>query len=94
MFHFADSYEPGTFQAVQLEDGSTAYIHHPVIVAPGSTVLEVQTESGLEELAKEEEEYSFDVDTINALQQYGRKVRPQHLLAWVCALPSAVLVCI
>ncbi|NXY22694.1 ZNF76 protein, partial [Atrichornis clamosus] len=68
-----DSYEPGTFQAVQLEDGSTAYIHHPVIVAPGSTILEVQTETGLEELAGEEEDEAFDVDTINALQQYGSK---------------------
>lgn len=79
MFPLAESYEPGTFQAVQLEDGSTAYIHHPVIVAPGSTTLEVQTETGLEEVAGEEEEDGFDVDTINALQQYGRKVRAQHL---------------
>uniref|UniRef100_A0A8C5T1I8 Transcription factor IIIA n=1 Tax=Malurus cyaneus samueli TaxID=2593467 RepID=A0A8C5T1I8_9PASS len=68
-----DNYEPGTFEAVQLEDGSTAYIHRPVIVAPGSTILEVQTEAGLEELAGEEEDDGFDVDTINALQQYGRK---------------------
>ncbi|NXS78027.1 ZNF76 protein, partial [Erpornis zantholeuca] len=68
-----DSYEPGTFQAVQLEDGSTAYIHHPVIVAPGSTILEVQTEAGLEDMAGEEEDDGFDVDTISALQQYGRK---------------------
>lgn len=81
MFPLADSYEPGTFQAIQLEDGSTAYIHRPVIVAPGSTILEVQTETGLEELAGEEEDDGFDVDTINALQQYGRKVRAQHLLA-------------
>ncbi|KAM7032458.1 zinc finger protein 76 isoform 2-T3 [Acridotheres tristis] len=68
-----ESYEPGTFQAVQLEDGSTAYIHRPVILAPGSTILEVQTETGLEDLAGEEEDDGFDVDTINALQQYGRK---------------------
>ncbi|XP_077645206.1 zinc finger protein 76 isoform X1 [Lonchura striata] len=68
-----ESYEPGTFQAVQLEDGSTAYIHRPVIVAPGSTILEVQTEPGLQELAGEEEEDGFDVDTMNALQQYGGK---------------------
>ncbi|NWR46520.1 ZNF76 protein, partial [Regulus satrapa] len=68
-----ESYEPGTFQAVQLEDGSTAYIHRPVIVAPGSTILQVQTETGLEELAGEEEDDGFDVDTINALQKYGRK---------------------
>lgn len=50
-------------------------------MAPGSTTLEVQTETGLEELAGEEEEDGFDVDTMNALQQYGRKVRAQHLLA-------------
>ncbi|NWY68777.1 ZNF76 protein, partial [Erithacus rubecula] len=68
-----ESYEPGTFQAVQLEDGSTAYIHRPVILAPGSTILEVQTESGLEDLAGEEEDDGFDVDTTNALQKYGRK---------------------
>ncbi|XP_066060278.1 zinc finger protein 76 isoform X2 [Chamaea fasciata] len=68
-----ESYEPGTFQAVLLEDGSTAYIHRPVIVAPGSTTLQVQTETGLEELAGEEEDDGFDVDTINAVQQYGRK---------------------
>ncbi|NXX28181.1 ZNF76 protein, partial [Nicator chloris] len=68
-----ESCEPGTFQAVQLEDGSTAYIHRPVIVAPGSTTLEVQTETGLKELAGEEEDDGFDVDTINALQQYGKK---------------------
>uniref|UniRef100_A0A8C3F0N5 Transcription factor IIIA n=1 Tax=Corvus moneduloides TaxID=1196302 RepID=A0A8C3F0N5_CORMO len=73
-----DSYEPGTFQAVQLEDGSTAYIHRPVIMAPGSTILEVQTEVG-EELAGEEEDDGFDVDTINALQQYGRKRKGQQV---------------
>ncbi|CAN8199903.1 unnamed protein product [Coccothraustes coccothraustes] len=69
-----ESYEPGTFQAVQLEDGSTAYIQRPVIVAPGSTILQVQTETGLQELAgKEEEDDGLEVDTINASQQCGRK---------------------
>lgn len=81
MFPLAEGYEPGTFQAVQLEDGSTAYIHRPVILAPGSTTLQVQTETGLKELAGKEEDDGFDVDTINALQQYGKKVRAQHLLA-------------
>ncbi|XP_041282970.1 zinc finger protein 76 isoform X2 [Onychostruthus taczanowskii] len=70
-----ESYEPSTFQAVQLEDGSTAYIHRPVILAPGSTILQVQTETGLQELAGEEEDDGPDVDTINALQQYGRKAQ-------------------
>uniref|UniRef100_A0A8C0A143 Zinc finger protein 76 n=1 Tax=Anas zonorhyncha TaxID=75864 RepID=A0A8C0A143_9AVES len=70
-----ENYDSSTFEAVQLEDGSTAYIHRPVIVPPGSTVLEVQAEAGLEELAGEEEDNAFDVETINALKQYASKVR-------------------
>ncbi|NXE81127.1 ZNF76 protein, partial [Cochlearius cochlearius] len=68
-----ESYDPSTFEAVQLEDGSTAYIHRPVIVPPGSTILEVQAETGLEELAGEGEDDAFDVETINALKQYASK---------------------
>ncbi|XP_010019278.1 PREDICTED: zinc finger protein 76 isoform X2 [Nestor notabilis] len=68
-----ECYDPNTFEAVQLEDGSTAYIHRPVIVPPGSTILEVQAETGLEELAGEEEDGAFDVETINALKQYTSK---------------------
>ncbi|NXQ98888.1 ZNF76 protein, partial [Sagittarius serpentarius] len=68
-----ESYDPSTFEAVQLEDGSTAYIHRPVIVPPGSTILEVQAETGLEELAGEEGGDAFDVETINALKQYAGK---------------------
>ncbi|NXE08308.1 ZNF76 protein, partial [Lophotis ruficrista] len=68
-----ESYDPSTFEAIQLEDGSTAYIHRPVIVPPGSTILEVQAEAGLEELAAEEEDAAFDVETINTLAQYASK---------------------
>ncbi|XP_025912483.1 zinc finger protein 76 isoform X1 [Apteryx rowi] len=68
-----ESYNSSTFEAVQLEDGSTAYIHRPVIVPPGSTILAVQAESGLEELAGEEEDDAFDAETINALKQYASK---------------------
>ncbi|NWX50005.1 ZNF76 protein, partial [Steatornis caripensis] len=68
-----ESYDPSTFEAVQLEDGSTVYIHRPVIVPPGSTILEVQAETGLEELAGEEEDDAFDVESINALKQYVSK---------------------
>ncbi|NXI99117.1 ZNF76 protein, partial [Psophia crepitans] len=68
-----ESYEPSTFEAIQLADGSTAYIRRPVIVPPGSTILEVQAETGLEELAGEEEEDTFDVETMNALKQYTSK---------------------
>ncbi|XP_035749684.1 zinc finger protein 76 isoform X1 [Egretta garzetta] len=78
--HNADKeiYDPSTFEAVQLEDGSTAYIHRPVIVPPGSTILEVQAETGLEELAGEEEDDAFDVETINALKQYASKVSDEE----------------
>ncbi|KFV47834.1 Zinc finger protein 76, partial [Tyto alba] len=72
-----EGYDPSTFEAVQLEDGSTAYIHHPVIMPPGSTILEVQAGTGLEELAGEEEDDAFDVETINTLKQYASKVRMQ-----------------
>ncbi|NXL91363.1 ZNF76 protein, partial [Alectura lathami] len=68
-----ESYNSVTFEAIQLEDGSTAYIHRPDIVPPGSTTPEVQTETGLEELVGEEEEYAFDVKTVNALEQYASK---------------------
>ncbi|XP_074420197.1 zinc finger protein 76 isoform X5 [Larus michahellis] len=73
-----ESYDPGTFEAVQLEDGSTAYIHRPVIMPPGSTILEVQAETGLEELAGEEEDDAFDVETMNALKQYASKVSDEE----------------
>lgn len=73
-----ECYDPNTFEAVQLEDGSTAYIHRPVIVPPGSTILEVQAETGLEELAGEEEDGAFDVETINALKQYTSKVSDEE----------------
>uniref|UniRef100_A0A8B9ZBK7 Zinc finger protein 76 n=1 Tax=Buteo japonicus TaxID=224669 RepID=A0A8B9ZBK7_9AVES len=68
-----EGYDPSTFEAIQLEDGSTAYIHRPVVMPPGSTILEVQAETGLEELAGEEADDAFDVETINALKQYASK---------------------
>ncbi|XP_010005397.1 PREDICTED: zinc finger protein 76 [Chaetura pelagica] len=71
--HSTESYDPSTFEAIQLEDGSTAYIHRPVLVPPGSTILEVQAEAGLEELAGEEEEDAFDVETTSALREYISK---------------------
>ncbi|KAK2521718.1 Znf76 [Columba livia] len=70
-----ESYEPSTFETIQLEDGSTAYIRRPVLVPPGSAVLEVQAETGLE-LAGEEEDNAFDVET--ALKQYAGKVSEEE----------------
>ncbi|XP_064894555.1 zinc finger protein 76 isoform X5 [Columba livia] len=72
-----ESYEPSTFETIQLEDGSTAYIRRPVLVPPGSAVLEVQAETGLE-LAGEEEDNAFDVET--ALKQYaGKDLREEEV---------------
>ena len=68
-----EGYDPSALEAVQLEDGSTAYIHHPVSVPSDSTILAVQTEVGLEDLAAEEEE-GFSADTVVALEQYASKV--------------------
>ncbi|KFQ80952.1 Zinc finger protein 76, partial [Phaethon lepturus] len=85
-----ESYDPSTFEAVQLEDGSTAYIHRPVIMPPGSTILEVQAETGLEELAGEEKDDAFDVEDINALKQYANKVRTQRFFH---GLPAALRGC-
>ncbi|KAG8512122.1 Zinc finger protein 76 [Galemys pyrenaicus] len=68
-----EGYDPSTLEAVQLEDGSTAYIHHPVAVPSDSTILAVQTEVGLEDLATEDDE-GFSADTVVALEQYASKV--------------------
>ncbi|XP_061488311.1 zinc finger protein 76 [Rhineura floridana] len=66
-----EGYDPNTLEAIQLEDGSTAFIHRPVSMSMGSTILAVQTDVGLEELAVGEKEDSFELDTITALKDYA-----------------------
>lgn len=73
-----EGYDPSALEAVQLEDGSTAYIHHPVSESSDSTILAVQTEVGLEDLAAEDEE-GFSADTVVALEQYASKVSSPSL---------------
>ncbi|XP_016286483.1 zinc finger protein 76 isoform X3 [Monodelphis domestica] len=68
-----EGYDPNALEAVQLEDGSTAYIHHPVAMPSEGTVLAVQTEVGLEDLAAEEDE-AFSAEAVVALEQYASKV--------------------
>lgn len=72
----AEGYDPSALEAVQLEDGSTAYIHHPVAVPADGAILAVQTEVGLEDLAAEDDE-GFSADTVVALEQYASKVSSQ-----------------
>lgn len=82
-----EGYDPSALEAVQLEDGSTAYIHHPIAVASNSTILAVQTEVGLEDLAAEDEE-GFSADTVVALEQYASKVSTHSLtLPIPCTCP-------
>ena len=54
---------------------------------PGSTILEVQAETGLEALAGEEEDDALDVETVHALEQYTSKVRTQRCFH---GLPAAL----
>lgn len=62
-------------EAVQLEDGSTAYIHHPpTLHSGGGTILTLQPGGGLEELAAEDAAV-VDADTITTLENYAVKVR-------------------
>nr|XP_008520951.1 PREDICTED: zinc finger protein 76 [Equus przewalskii] len=83
-----EGYDPNALEAVQLEDGSTAYIHHPVAVPSDSTILAVQTEVGLEDLAAEDDE-GFSTDTVVALEQYASKVSLQSLTLPINSLDSA-----
>ncbi|KAJ6659842.1 hypothetical protein lerEdw1_018297 [Lerista edwardsae] len=68
-----EGYDPNTLEPIQLEDGSTAFIHRPVPVPMGSTVLAVQADVGLEDLAAEEKDDAFDLETISALKDYASK---------------------
>ena len=54
---------------MQLEDGSTAYIHHPSGLQTGSTILTLQPGGGLEELATDD---TVDTDTITTLENYAK----------------------
>lgn len=85
----AEGCDPSALEAVQLEDGSTAYIHHPVAMPTDSTILAVQTEVGLEDLAAEDDE-GFSADTVVALEQYASKVshRASCCLSVLLALPD------
>lgn len=40
----SDSYDQSALQAVQLEDGTTAYIHHAVQVPQSDTILAIQAD--------------------------------------------------
>ncbi|KAM6454857.1 zinc finger protein 76 isoform 1-T1 [Liasis olivaceus] len=68
-----EGFDPNTLEAIQLEDGSTAFIHHPVSTTVGGTILAVQADVGLEELAVGKKVDAFDLDTGTTLKDYASK---------------------
>ncbi|CAJ0962183.1 unnamed protein product [Ranitomeya imitator] len=67
-----DSYDQSSVQAVQLEDGTTAYIHHAVQVPQPDTILAIQADGTVAGLHATEA--TIDPDTISALEHYAAKV--------------------
>lgn len=71
----SEGFDPNTLEAIQLEDGSTAFIHRPVPTTMDGTILAVQEDVGLEELAVGKKDDAFDLDTGTTLKDYASKVR-------------------
>lgn len=69
----SDSYDQSALQAVQLEDGTTAYIHHAVQVPQSDTILAIQADGTVAGLHTGDA--TIDPDTISALEQYAAKVQ-------------------
>uniref|UniRef100_A0A674DN92 C2H2-type domain-containing protein n=1 Tax=Salmo trutta TaxID=8032 RepID=A0A674DN92_SALTR len=71
-------YDPNAVEAVQLDDGSAAYIHHPLGLQVGSTILTLQPGGALAELAADD---TVDVDTITTLENYAKVALFQSVLS-------------
>ncbi|RMC12220.1 hypothetical protein DUI87_09731 [Hirundo rustica rustica] len=71
-YHSSDSYDQSALQAVQLEDGTTAYIHHTVQMPQSDTILAIQADGTVAGLHTGDA--AIDPDTISALEQYAAKV--------------------
>ncbi|XP_013908046.1 PREDICTED: zinc finger protein 76 [Thamnophis sirtalis] len=68
-----EGFDPNTLEAIQLEDGSTAFIHRPVPTTMDDTILAVEADVGLEELAVGKKDDAFDLDTGITLKDYTSK---------------------
>lgn len=66
---FLETYDQGGLQAVQLEDGTTAYIQH---MPPSNTILAIQADGTVADL---QTEGTIDAETISVLEQYSTKVK-------------------
>lgn len=79
---FLETYDQGGLQAVQLEDGTTAYIQH---MHPSNTILAIQADGTVADL---QTEGTIDAETISVLEQYSTKVNIVSLI-----LSSYYLLC-
>lgn len=61
---------------MQLEDGSTAYIHHTVHMPQSNTILAIQADGTIADL--QAEATAMDPETISVLEQYTTKVNTLH----------------
>lgn len=68
----SETYDQSGLQEVQLEDGSTAYIHHTVHMPQPNTILAIQADGTIADLQAEAS--AMDPETISVLEQYTTKV--------------------
>lgn len=72
----SEVYDSPALQAVQLEDGSTAFIQHAVQMTQPDTILAIQESDPATDLPLE----GFaDPETITVLEQYTPKVQSYHV---------------
>lgn len=82
---FLETYDQGGLQAVQLEDGTTAYIQH---MPPSNTILAIQADGTVADL---QTDGTIDAETISVLEQYSTKVK---IIALSLILHSFYLFCL
>ena len=66
-----ETYDQSGLQAVQLEDGSTAYIQHTLHMPQSNTILAIQADGTISDL---QADACIDPETISVLEQYTTKV--------------------
>lgn len=76
-----ETYEQSGLQAVQLEDGTTAYIQHTVHMPQSNTILAIQADGTVADL---QAEGAIDAETISVLEQYSAKVH--HIVYFMCLM--------
>lgn len=83
---FSETYDPSALQAVQLEDGSTAYIQHAVQIPQANTILAIQENGTLSDL---QVDGTIDPETLSALEQYTTKVN--NFMGLLCGVTRSAI---